>query len=274
MKIGVDLGGTNIRVGLVEQDHLVGKMAVPCPKGGEQDVLDALLSLIKKLMSDEVTSIGVGVPSVVDRDKGIVYNVANIPSWKEVHLRQILEDVFHKQVFVNNDANCFALGEYLFGEGRCYDSMVGLTVGTGIGAGLVLGGRLYNGRNTGAGEIGALPFRETDYEHYCASRFFTTCYRSTAQELEVKARQSDRQALQIWQEFGDNMGCLIEAVLYAYDPDLVVLGGGITAAFPFFEEAMRRRLSKFPWQESVKHLRIVASSLQDAALLGAAMLNE
>ena len=273
MKIGVDLGGTNVRVGLVDRDCLVRKLVAPCPKGEEQEVVDVLLSLIGELMAGEVTTIGVGVPSVVDRDKGIVYNVANIPSWKEVHLRRILEDAFHRQVFLNNDANCFALGEYLFGEGRNHDSMVGLTIGTGIGAGLVLDGRLYNGRNTGAGEIGALPFRDTDYEHYCASQFFTAHYQVTAHELEVSARQGDGQALRIWQGVGDNLGCLMQAVLYAYDPELVVLGGGITAAFPFFEEAMRQRLSQFPWQESVRHLHIVPSTLQDAALLGAAMLN-
>ena len=273
MKIGVDLGGTNVRVGLVGQDRLVRKVTAPCPKGEAQEVLDVLLSLIRELMSDEVDSIGVGVPSVVDRDAGIVYNVANIPSWKEVHLKRILEDAFHRQVFLNNDANCFALGEYLFGEGHNHNSMVGLTIGTGIGAGLVLGGRLYNGRNTGAGEIGALPFRESDYEHYCASQFFTTYYQTTAQDLEVKACQGDGKARQIWWEFGDNLGCLMQAVLYAYDPELVVFGGGITAAFPFFEEAMRRRLSQFPWQESVKRLRIVPSKFHDAALFGAAMLN-
>ena len=89
MKIGVDLGGTNVRVGLIDQGQLVRKVTALCPKGKEQEVLDVLLSLIRELMSDAVTSIGVGVPSVVDRDKGIVYNAANIPSWKEVHLRQM-----------------------------------------------------------------------------------------------------------------------------------------------------------------------------------------
>jgi glucokinase len=274
MKIGVDLGGTNVRVGLIDQGQLVRKVTALCPKGEEQEVLDVLLSLIRELMSDAVTSIGVGVPSVVDRDKGIVYNAANIPSWKEVHLRQILEDAFHKLVFINNDANCFALGEYLFGEGQNHENMVGLTVGTGIGAGLILNGQLYNGCNTGAGEIGALPFREADYERYCASKFFTANYKAKAQELEVKAHQGDKQALKAWQEFGNNLGCLMEAILYAYDPDLVVLGGGITAAFPFFGEAIYQRLSLFPWQESVKRLHIVPSKLQDAALLGAAMLDD
>ena len=105
MKIGLDLGGTNFRVGLVDTDRLVCKEVVPCPQGSEKEVNDALLSLVGKVMTDEVTSIGVGVPSVVDRERGIVYNAANIPSWKEVHLKEIMEERFHRPVFINNDAN-------------------------------------------------------------------------------------------------------------------------------------------------------------------------
>ena len=85
MKIGLDLGGTNFRVGLIDNNKLVRKEVVPCPKGSEKEVNDALLSLVERILTDEVTSIGVGVPSVVDRQKGIVYHVANIPSWEEVH---------------------------------------------------------------------------------------------------------------------------------------------------------------------------------------------
>ena len=202
MKIGLDLGGTNFRVGLVDTDRLVCKEVVPCPQGSEKEVNDALLSLVGKVMTDEVTSIGVGVPSVVDRERGIVYNAANIPSWKEVHLKEIMEERFHRPVFINNDANCFTLGVHVFGEGRGYRDMVGLTLGTGVGAGLIINGRLYNGHNTGAGEVGSLPFREKDYEHYCASRFFQD-FHTTGKALAEEGRQGEPRALEIWRHFGD-----------------------------------------------------------------------
>lgn len=273
MKIGLDLGGTNFRAGLVDGEKLLRKEVVPCPKGNEKEVNDALLSLVERLLNDDVTSIGVGVPSVVDREKGIVYNAANIPCWQEVHLRQIMEDAFHRPVFINNDANCFTLGVHAFGEGRGYHDMVGLTIGTGVGAGLIIRDRLFNGHNTGAGEVGSLPFKEKDYEHYCASRFFQD-YNTTGKELAALARQGDANALDIWRIFGDYMGCLMEAIMYAYDPEAIFLGGGITDAFQLFEDAMMARLKEFPYPESVARLHIAPSHLPDAALLGAAILDE
>ena len=273
MKIGIDLGGTNFRAGLVDGERLIKKEVVPCPKGTEKEVNDTLLSLVGRMMTEEVTSIGVGVPSVVDREKGIVYHVTNIPSWEEVPLRQIMEDAFHRPVFVNNDANCFALGVHVFGEGRPYKNMVGLTVGTGIGAGLIIHGRLYNGHNTGAGEVCALPFKEKDYEYYCASRFFHD-YHTTGKTLAEDAQRGDPAALDIWRVFGDYMGSLMQAVMYAYDPEAIFLGGGITDAFEFFQEAMMTRLREFPYPESVNRLHIAPSHLDNAALLGAAMLDE
>ena len=161
MKIGIDLGGTNMRVGLTDGASLVGSVIEPCPaKGTEEEVLNQLKQQIAQLMRPEVTGIGVGVPSVVDSQQGIVYNVANIPAWKEVHLKTILEQAFGVPVAVNNDANCFALGVWRFGEGQGVSDMVGLTMGTGIGSGIIIGGKLYNGVNTGAGEIGSV-FKKT-----------------------------------------------------------------------------------------------------------------
>ena len=273
MKIGLDLGGTNFRVGLVDKNRLVCKEVIPCPQGSEKEVNDALLSLVGKMITDEVTSIGVGVPSVIDRERGIVYHAANIPSWKEVHLKEIMEERFHRPVFINNDANCFTLGVHVFGEGRGYRDMVGLTLGTGVGAGLIINGRLYNGHNTGAGEVGSLPFREKDYEHYCASRFFQD-FHTTGKALAEEARQGNQRALEIWRQFGDNLGCLMLAIMYAYDPEAIIIGGGIAEAFDLYRDGMFACLGEFPYPESVARLHIAPSHLDNAGLLGAAMLEE
>ena len=167
MRIVIVLGGTNIRVARVENGMIVAKVTASCPaKEDEQTVLHALEKLIGQLICPEVESIGIGVPSIVDSKEGVVYNVANIPAWKEVPLKQLLEARFGIPVYVNNDSNCFALGVKNFGEGKPYSDMVGITLGTGVGSGIGINGRLYNGRNTGAGEIGSLPYLEHDFEHY------------------------------------------------------------------------------------------------------------
>jgi len=132
--IGVDLGGTNVRAGRVVQaviDHAAMSLR---DTGDSQSVIDDVCATIERVLTPEVTAIGIGVPSLVDPDLGIVYNVTNIPSWKEVHLKQILEARFHLPVHINNDANCFALGEFHYGLGQGSRHLVGLIIGTGLGA--------------------------------------------------------------------------------------------------------------------------------------------
>ena len=204
-----------MRVGLTDGAKLVDSVIEPCPaKENEEVVLSQLKRQIAQLMSPDVTSIGVGVPSVVDCLQGIVYNVANIPSWKEVHLKEILEKEFGVPVAVNNDANCFALGVWCYGEGQGTNDMVGLTMGTGIGSGIIIGGKLYNGVNTGAGEIGSLPFKDADYEFYCSSRFFSQLHGDTGANFGKRAQVGDAEAIAVWNEFGQNVGELIKAVLF------------------------------------------------------------
>ena len=273
MKIGIDLGGTNMRVALVDGDVIRERVIRPCPaKEAEAVVTNQLLEQIRQVMTPAVTGIGVGVPSVVDAEKGIVYNVANIPSWQEVHLKDILEQAFGVPACINNDSNCFTLGVSKFGEGKAFNNIVGVTMGTGIGSGIIIGGQLYGGRNTGAGEIGALPYLSMDYEHYCSSSFFTKFHGRTGKELGELAALGDPKALTIWEEFGEHVGDLMQVVLYTYDPEAIIIGGGIASAFPYFEKAMWEQLSKFPYPETINHIKIIPSTLEDAALLGASAL--
>ena len=273
MKIGIDLGGTNMRVGLTDGATLVNSVIEPCPaKETEEVVLNQLKRQIAQLMSSDVTGIGIGVPSVVDSVRGIVYNVANIPSWKEVHLKEQLEQEFGIPVAVNNDANCFALGVWKYGEGKGTRDMVGLTMGTGIGSGIIINGQLYNGVNTGAGEIGSLPFKDADYEFYCSSRFFSHLHGDTGANFGKRAQAGDAEAIAVWNEFGQNVGELIKAVLFTYAPEAIIIGGGIASAFSLFEAPMRASLESFPYPANVAATRIMPSTLPNAAILGAGAL--
>lgn len=273
MKIGVDLGGTNIRVGLIEGDSVVVKNVAPCPSDRPAgEVLDSLGNLISGIFSPEVRGIGIGVPSAVDVDKGIVYDVCNIPSWKEVHLKDYLENRFGIPAFINNDANCFALGEARFGSCRDFRDVVGITLGTGVGMGIIINGQLYNGVNASAGEMSAIPYLDSDYEHYCSSTFFTRCHGLSGKEASVLAGEGDERALQIWNEFGLHLGKFITAVMFAYAPEAITFGGSIAAAFPFFENSMRAELQNYPYHATLGKLRICRAVGGDTAILGASAL--
>src|SRR5688572_24288645 len=221
MTIGVDLGGSNIRSGIQVNGAIEQRRhAVLINKDSLSNTLTQLIDNIKPLMHSTVKGIGIAVPSVVDVKNGIVYNVVNIPSWEKVELRDILQKEFHVPVNVDNDANCFALGEQLFGEAKSHQSVVGLVIGTGIGSGIITNGKLYTGSNCGAGEIGYLPYLEKDFEYYCSSNFFNVEHGVTAYEAHQRALDGDQQSLKIWNEFGAHLGNAMKAVVYAYDPEV------------------------------------------------------
>ena len=273
--IGIDLGGTNVRCGLVENGYVVAKLSEPCLcDGTENDVIDQIKRLISRLINPSVEGIGIGVPSVVDGQNGIVYNVLNIPSWKKVHLKDILEAEFNIPVYVNNDANCFALGEHRCGAGKLFSNMLGVTLGTGVGAGVILNSQLYNGSNTGAGEIGCLPYLEHTLEFYCGSAFFVELHNTTGKKSAEHAQKGDPNALKIWEEFGKHMGVLVKIIMFVYDPEAIVFGGSIANAYQYFEEAMRREMASFMYPETVKKIQILISTRDDISILGAATLCE
>lgn len=275
MKIGIDLGGTNVRMGVVNNGVIVKKISERCKADQPEDVvIKQLTDMLYQIISPEIESIGIGVPSVVDAQKGIVYNVMNIPSWKEVHLKEILEKEFNIPVFVNNDCNCFALGEYHFGEGAGSKDLVAVALGTGVGSGIIIDGKLYNGGNTGAGEVGCIPYLEYDYESYCSSSYFTRVHGITGKDAFEKAKANeDVDSIILWNQFGHHVGDLMKVILFAYDPRVIILGGSIANAYEYFAPAMMDSLDSFPYPETVKNLKIYTSKVEDVAILGASTLS-
>lgn len=272
--IGVDLGGTNARVGLVYDRQLGGVSSMPIdPNAAVQQILDLICGLIDRTKPGDVDGVGIGVPGLVDIEKGIVYDVLNIPSWREVPLKSILEDKYATPVLVNNDANCFALGEKHFGKGIGYQSVIGLIVGTGFAGGIIVDGKLYPGMNCGAGEFGMIPYLESTYEHYCSGQFFPRRVGQTGAEVYRRATAGDREAVKVFAEFGQHLGNGIKTILYAYDPAIIVLGGSVRKAFRFFEDAMWQSIRSYAYSHSLESMKIEVSELEHVAILGAAALH-
>lgn len=267
------MGGTNIRAARIADGQIEAMQAVSCnAQGTEQEVLDQIFQIVDAVFSPEVQCIGFGVPSVVDSSQGIVYDLQNIPSWKEVHLTDIFQARYGVKVVVNNDVNCFVLGEQCFGEARAFGNVVGITLGTGVGAGIVIGGHLYGGTNTGAGEIGCLPYLDSDYEHYCSSHFFKAHGTDGAVEAQ-RAAQGNAEAIALWREFGHHLGKLLQVILFAYDPEAIVIGGGIAASQALFEEAMMESMKQnFPYKVECDNVKVLFSKVENCNLLGASQL--
>ena len=256
--IGVDLGGTKIKAGVRRGNDLADiRLTMLKEKDSLDGTLRQLIELIASLTGPDIDGIGIGVPSVVDVEKGIVYDVVNIPSWKKVALKEILEKEFKLPVAVNNDANCFALGEHRFGKTRNFHNVVGLTIGTGLGAGVIINNELYNGSNCGAGEIGMLAYMDKNYEYYCSSFFFEAIHQTTALETFKNAEKGMFQSLQLWSEFGGHLGNALKAVVYALDPEAIVLGGSIAKAYTYFSQSMMDSLQDFAYPQSIKKLKIL-----------------
>jgi len=273
MVIAVDLGGTNIRAGRLDQDRIIVQKSMPLrDKEVLQKTLDQLITLIESVMDTGIKGIGIGVPSVVDIETGTVYDVTNIPSWKKVELKRILEARFGIPVRINNDVNCFILGEHRYGIVKGFNSVVGLTMGTGLGGGIIINNTLYAGHNCGAGEFGLVNYLDENIEAYCSGGFFQKRFNTTALDAYEKAAAGDRAALDSWREFGFHMGNAIKTVVYTFDPEAVVLGGSLVKAYNFFADSMDKSRMDFAFPESMKRLKIFISQNNNIALLGAASL--
>src|SRR5438270_3881398 len=197
--IGIDIGGTNIRAGVINHFRIEDLATKEINSNGTVDeVFNELINVTDSVMNGDVKAIGIGVPSVVDINAGIVYDVQNIPSWKEVAIAQRMSDQYNLPVLVNNDANCFALGEYHFGKGKGSKSMVGITIGTGLGAGIIINGKLYCGSNCGAGEFGMIGYKDQVMEYYASGQFFKNVYNVDGKVIYEQAKRSDAAALKMF----------------------------------------------------------------------------
>jgi glucokinase len=271
--VGVDLGGTKVSVGAVCDGRVVRveRREVPSQEAAEA-VLDEIANAIGEVFDQSVIGIGCGVPSVVDVERGIVYDVENIPSWKEMPLKAALEDRFGVSASVNNDANAFAVGEHIFGVGQDYQDMVGITLGTGMGTGVIVNGRLYSGSNCGVGEIGMMAHKGLTLEEHCSGPYFLREFGAAGDEIYNRARAGDDEAIAAFDRFGHELSEAVMVALYAYDPQAVIFGGSISAAWDLFEAGLRRGLERFAYRRVIERLVMTPSTLENSAVLGAAAL--
>jgi len=272
--IGVDLGGTKVVAGLISDNQLVNSShkLISSNSDNPHDIIEEVIAVIADLFNDEVVSIGVGIPGLVNRVEGVVNDVQNIPSWKEVPLKMVLEAHFKVPVFLDNDANCFAMGEARFGVGVQEADFVGITLGTGMGSGIIKNGFLLPDAHGGSGEFGNIPYLDATYEDYCSGKFFKSKYGLKGEEVALLAEGGDEMALKAFDEFGKHLGNAIKTIKMAVDPNKVIIGGSVARAAKYFEISMWKELLDFPFPGAMKNFEVVFSSIENIAVMGAASL--
>jgi len=271
--LGLDIGGTSIKGGILVKGHLEDIRSIPTPAQETQEhILETIAAFIDTYSRYDFVGIGIGIPGLVDSSNGIVLGLANIPSFQHVELKKFLTGRFSKPVFVNNDANCFAIGVHKYGVGKSFKSLVGITLGTGVGGGIVINGQLYSGLFSAAGEWCSAPYLDHNFEYYCSGKFFHQVYKGKPRALAKQALAGDPVAIQAFDEFGHHLGELLKRIMYGLAPEAIVLGGSIRKTYPLFKKSLFNTLETFAYPTVLANVKILISELDETAIHGAVAL--
>jgi glucokinase len=300
--IGVDLGGTNLRTALlsVDGDILDRHKEATYAADGWNKVVARLIDNIARQREiavqrgKRVIAVGVGAPGVIRMDKGIVVKSPNFPDWNNLPLKDELEKALRIPVIIENDANAAAIGEQWRGAGRGIDSMILLTLGTGVGGGVIINGKIWQGADGMAGEVGHMTLIPDGrlcgcgnigcLEMYASARGIVQSYREapelkgaaaasdvTSAMIYDAARNGDSVAQRIMKDMGRMLGIGIANLINIFNPQMIVLGGGVRHAWELFIGATHDEIMRRAFQVPAERTKIVPSLLgDDAGMIGAA----
>ena len=278
--VGIDFGGTSVKLGVCRDGELLATDS-PIPTAnfsGPSALIGEMAARVAKLRETfpDIAAIGVGVPGLVDFDHGFVHVLTNVPGWKHVPLKAILGEKTGLPVVVENDANAMAYAEFRYGAARGLHNVVALTMGTGIGGGLILNGQLYRGSGCAAGEIGQMSIHfdgraghygnlgalekytgnkeiaEHAMQRYAEAHVTKTLEECTPKMIADAAKAGDDIARQIWDEIADWLGTSLSSIAWLLNPDAFVIGGGVAQAGDLIFDPLKRKvqsmLSTVVWE--------------------------
>ncbi|HZE07404.1 MAG TPA: ROK family protein [Gemmatimonadaceae bacterium] len=312
--VGVDLGGTNIVAGAMPVDgsrEIAMQTRPTLAEGGAESVVERIAGMIEKVITETMAEtgaqrsdflgVGIGSPGPLDREKGIVIVTPNL-GWKNFPLRDEISDRVHLEATLDNDANCATLGEFWCGAAVGGYNVVGMTLGTGIGGGLILEGKLYHGASDVAGEIGHTTIDLNGRLCKCGNYGCLEAYASgpaiadrareavlgdetesillslvggdlkkiTAQTVYEAAKHGDTMATEVVRETGRILGAGVSNLLNTFNPDVVVMAGGVTQAGDELFKPLRAEVKRRAFKPAVQACKIVAGALPlSAGVVGA-----
>ncbi len=278
--IGVDLGGTKLAVASLEDGELGQADTAPTETESAERLIDQIVAAVERVRADDTRAVGVGIPSVIDTTSGCARSSVNVPL-RDVPLRRVLGERLDMPVYVDNDATCAALAEAHEGERLVVRDLVMLTIGTGVGGGLVLGGRAYRGATGAAGELGHMivgadlnggaPAAGEDFPRAGSleqlarggaldalgseaaardpesvlGRLAAGGHEIDGRDVVESARGGDAESARLVRVLGERLGVGIANVINVFDPEVVAVGGGVSAAGELLLEPARESAWRF-----------------------------
>jgi len=288
MIIGIDLGGTKIAAALVTPTgKIVTDVQIPTEAHkGQKQVIEHIKKAAYALIKGQkahISCIGIGVPGPVLYEKGVVIEPPNLPGWKRVNLKKILEKEFKVPVSLDNDANCAALAEAYFGAGKKARNFIYITVSTGIGGGIIIDRKLYRGAIGAAGEFGHMVIDPKGplcgcgnhgcFEALASGSAIKRMYGMDALSVELAARQGEPKAKKVVATIAHNLAIGIANLVNIFNPEIVIIGGGVSKMRELLLTPIRQEFKKYALTLPAKNVKIIRVKLgSEAGVLGAAAL--
>ena len=310
--IGIDIGGTNVPAAIIDENgvilHTINKktMAEGGPDVVIQRIVDSINELAQyfddKIKDGKIIGIGIGAPGTLDHKNGQIITSPNLSHWRNIPLVEKIRSQIKMPVFIDNDANCAAIGEHWIGAAAGAENVILLTLGTGVGGGIIINNKIYRGSHGTAGELGHITISAKGNKCACGNFGCLEAYASanatasrakerlkredvasslqtkklsdiTAHEIFQHAEQGDRFAQSILTESGAFLGIGIATFANTFDPDIIIIGGGFSSAGKYLIPAAIDEAYKRSFKSVMDNIKITTAKLgNDAGIIGAAKL--
>ena len=285
--VSIDIGGTTFNSGIftdsLNQVAISEKDKIRFYKS-KNDVVNAIVKQVNNLIDSvnisktDILGLGVGAPGPLDPKKGVILDTPNLRIFKNYHITYDLTKKLRIDTFIENDANLFALGEWLLSYKK-NDVVLGITLGTGLGFGLVVNGQSFTGGNGMAMEYGLSPFKWGMAEENVCIEFIRNRSRDlfgrrlSPIKIEKLWYEGDDKAKIIYREFGENLGIVLSHVINMIDPQVISIGGGLSKAFDCFKNPMFKQIKIYSPTYNVNQIIIVRSKLRElSTMVGACQM--
>ena len=296
--IGIDFGGTTIRFALIQETQILSEI-VSIPTQDIQtpsQFIQSISDFLNEKKPHQIQSIGIGVPGFVNFETGFIYDLINVSKWENIPLKKELENQLNIPVVIDNDANCMAYAEWKEGLAKGMENFIGITIGTGIGAGIFINNQLVRGHHGMAGEIGQTSIKYEGIagkyqnsgalEKYAgkqaiieyANSYYQKKGKKLPQETSPKnlaemAENGDKIANEIWQDIGKKIAFSLSNYCWLLNPEAIILGGGIANAGKILLNSIEKNLKKSLHPKLNGNIKITKAKFQEnAGIIGASLL--